>query len=67
MAQASGPTSPTVGRHQKQEELQSYSLWKGDHNDSKLNKMRGQRNMLWMKEQDKNLQEQLNEGDKQST
>ena len=57
--QASGPTLPTGGRHQKQEELQPCSLWKGDIKQSKLDKMRRQRNMLQMKEQDKNPQYQI--------
>ena len=35
-------------------------LWKGDDKHRKLDKMRRQRNMLQMKEQDKNLKEQLN-------
>ena len=37
-----GPTSPSRGRHQKQEELQSCSLQKGDHKHRKLDKMRWQ-------------------------
>ena len=52
--QATGPASPTGGRHQKQEELQPCSLWKEDLKHSKLDKMRRQRNMLQMKEQGKN-------------
>ena len=49
------------GRNQKQEELQSCSLQKGDHTHRNSGKMRSQRNMLQMREQDKNLQGQLNE------
>ena len=41
------------GRHQKQEELQSHSLQKGDHEHRKLNKMKQQRNILQMKLQNK--------------
>ena len=55
------PTHPPQGRHQKQEELQSCSLQKGDHKYSNLDKMRQKGNLLQMKEQDKNLQKQLNE------
>ena len=44
---------PPGGRQQKQEELQSCSLWNGDHKHRKLDKMRQQRNMLQTKEQDK--------------
>ena len=40
-----------------EEELQSYSLQNGDHN-SKLGKLRQQRNMFQMKEQDKTPEEQ---------
>ena len=52
---------PPEGRHQKQEELQSSSQQKGVYKHRKLGKMRWQRNMFQMKEQDKNPQEQLNE------
>ena len=47
--QGTGPTSPTGGRYQKQEELWLCSLWKGDLKHSKLDKMRRQRNTLQMK------------------
>ena len=59
--QATGPTSPTGGRHQKQEELRPCSLRKGDLKHNKLDKMRRQRNMIQMKEQDKNPQDEINE------
>ena len=51
--QAPGPTSPTGGRHQKQEKLQECRLQKGDHKNRKLDKMRQQRNTLQLKEQGK--------------
>ena len=59
--QATEPTSPTRGRHQKQRELQTCSLWKGDPKHNKLNKMRRQRKMQQMKEQGKNPPDQTNE------
>ena len=40
-------------RQQKQKELQSYSLQKRNHNHRKLDKMRLQKNMSQMMEQDK--------------
>ena len=52
---------PSEDIHPKQEELWSCSLLKGDHKHRNLDKMRQPRNMLKMKEQHKNLQEQLNE------
>ena len=55
------PPHPPGGRHQKQEETQSCSLQKRDHTHRNSGKMRSQRNMLQMREQDKNLQGQLNE------
>ena len=58
--QATGPTSLTEGRHQKQEELRPCSLQKEDLKHSNLDKMRRQRNMLQMKEQGKNPQDQMN-------
>ena len=48
-------------RHQKQEEQRPCNLQKGDLKYSELDKMRRQRNMLQMKEQDKNPQDQINE------
>ena len=51
---------PPGGREQKQEELQSCSLWNGNHNHRKLDKISQQRNMFQMKEQDK-TPEQLSE------
>ena len=59
--QGTEPTLPTGGRHQKQQELQTYSLWKGDPKHSKLSKMGRQRNMQQMKEQGKNPPHQTNE------
>ena len=44
--QATGPTSATGGRDQKQEELWTCSLGKGDLKRRKLDKMRRQRNIL---------------------
>ena len=54
-------TLPTGGIHQKQWELRTGSLWKGDPKHSKLNKMRRQRNTQHMKEQGKNRPDQTNE------
>ena len=59
--QPTEPTLPTGGRHQKQRELQTCSLQKGDPKHSKLSKMRRQRNMQQMKEESKNPPEQTNE------
>ena len=59
--QATGLTSPTGGRHQKQEGKQPQSLQKGDHKHSKLDKIKRQRNKLQTKEQGKNPQDQINE------
>ena len=50
---------PPGGRHQKQEELQTCSL-RNDQKHRKLDRMRRQRNMSQMKEQDK-IREQLSE------
>ena len=58
------PTEPalaTEGRHQKQRELRTSSLQKGDLKHSKLSKMRRQRNTQQMKEQGKNPPHQTNE------
>ena len=49
------------GRQQKQEELQSYSLWNKDHIHRKIDKMKRQRAMYQLKEQDKTPEKQLNE------
>ena len=51
----------TGGRHQKQRELRSCSLWKGDQKHSKVSKMRRQRNIQQMKVQGKNPPNQTNE------
>ena len=59
--QSTEPTFPTGGRHQKQRELQTCSLQKGDPKHSKLSKMRRQRNTQQMKKQGKNPPEQTNE------
>ena len=58
------PTEPTLltgGRHQKQQELRTCSLQKGDPKHSKLSKMRRKRNTQQMKEQGKNPPNQTNE------
>ena len=55
------PTLATGGRHQKQQELQTCSLRKGDPKHSKLSKMKRQRNTQQMKEQSKNPPDQTNE------
>ena len=50
---------PTEGRQQKKEELQPFSLQNGNCNHRKLDKMRWQRNMSQIKEQDKTPEGQL--------
>ena len=58
------PTEPTLatgGRHQKQWELRTCSLQKGDPKHSKLSKMRRHRNTHQMKEQGKNPPDHTNE------
>ena len=59
--QATEPTLSTGGRHQKQRQLRTCSLQKGDPKHSKLSKMRRQRNMQQMNEQGKNPRDQTNE------
>ena len=49
------------GRQQKQEELQFCSLWNENHIHRKTDKMKRQRTMYQMKEQDKTPEKQLNE------
>ena len=49
------------GRQQKQEEQQSCSLWNKNHIHRKIDKMKRQRAMYHMKEQDKTLEQQVNE------
>ena len=48
-------------RQQKQEELQSCSLWNKNHIHRKIDKMKRQRTMYQMKEEDKTPEKQLNE------
>ena len=52
---------PPEGRQQKQEELQSCSLWNKNHIHRKTDKMKRQGTMYQMKEQDKTPEKQLNE------
>ena len=52
---------PPEGREQKQEKLQSCSLWNKKHIHRKIDKMKRQRAMYQMKEQDKTPETQLNE------
>ena len=59
--QLTEPTLATGGRHQKQRELRTCSLQKGDPKHSKLSKMNKQRNTQQMKEQGKKPPEQTNE------
>ena len=59
--QPTEPTLATGGRHQKQWELQTCSLRKGYPKNSKLSKMRRQRNTQHIKEQGKNPPDQKNE------
>ena len=49
------------GRKQKQEELQSCSLWNRNHIHRKIDKMKRQRAIYQMKEQDKTPEKQLEE------
>ena len=49
------------GRQQKQEELQSWRLWNKNHIHRKIDKMKRQRAMYQMKEQDETPEKQLNE------
>ena len=49
------------GRQQKQEELQSCSLWNKNHIHRKTDKMKRQRAIYQMKKQDKTPEKQLNE------
>ena len=58
--QPTEPTLATGGKHQKQWELRTCSLEKGEPNHSKLSKMRRQRNTQQMKEQGKNSPDQTN-------
>ena len=44
---------PPDGKQQKQEELQSCSLWNKNHIHRKIDKMKRQRALYQMKEQDK--------------
>ena len=48
-------------RQQKQEELQSCSLWNENHIHRKIDKKKRQRTMYQKKEQDKTPEKQLNE------
>ena len=48
-------------KQQKQEELQPCSLWEKNHIHRKIDKMKRQRAMYHMKEQDKPPEKQLNE------
>ena len=59
--QPTEPTLPTEGKQQKQWELGTCSLRKGDSKHSKLSKMRRQRNTQQMKEQGKIPPDQTNE------
>ena len=52
---------PPEGRQQKQEKLQSCSLCNKNHIHRKIDKMKRQRAMYQMKEQDKTPEKQLNE------
>ena len=59
--QPTEPTLATRGRHQKQWEIWTCSLRKGDPKHSKLSKMRRQRNTQQMKEQGRSPPDQTNE------
>ena len=53
--------SRAEGTQQKQEELQSCSLWNENHTHRKIDRMKRQRTMYQMKEQEKTPEKQLNE------
>ena len=58
------PTEPTLATgdgYQKQQELRTCSLQKGDLKHSKISKMRRQKNTQQMKEQGKNTPDLINE------
>ena len=58
------PTEPTIAtqdRYQKQQELRTCSLQKGDPKHSNISKMRRQKNTQQMKEQGKNTPDLTNE------
>ena len=58
------PTEPTLAtgdRYQKQQELRTCSLRKGEAKHSKISKMRRQKNTQQMKEQGKNTPDLTNE------
>ena len=55
------PSSLSEGRQQKQEKLQSCSLWKKNHIHRKIKKMKRQRAIYQMKEQDETPEKQRNE------
>ena len=59
--QTTEPTLATGGRHQKQKDLRTCSLPKGDTKHSKISKMRRQKNTEQMKKQGKNPPDQTNE------
>ena len=59
--QPTEPTLATWGRHQKQQELRTGSLQKGDPKYSKLSTMRRHRNTQQMKKQGKNPTDLTNE------
>ena len=59
--QPTEPTLATGGRHQKQWELRTCSLLKGDPKHSKLSKMKRQQNTQQMEEQSKNPPDLTNE------
>ena len=54
---------PPEGRQQKQEKLQSCSLWNKNHIHRRINKVKRQRAIYQVKEQDKTPEKQLNEVD----
>ena len=68
MDHKTGPTTPTEGRNQKEERIQTWSLKKGDlkHSTFKKEKKR-QRNIVQMKEKPRNTQVQINKGYRQTT
>ena len=61
--QLTEPTLATEGRNQKQWELRTYCLKKGDPKHSKFSKIRRQRNAQQMKDKGKNPPDQTNEGE----
>ena len=59
--ETTGPTSSTDSKDQNQKKIWPYNPGKGVLKHSKIGKMKRQRNIVQMKEQGKNSQDQINE------